>query len=119
MDLALQISLGDGADTSAALDLKELMDKLRQEGVEVEPATASEPGAKSAILIGLSIASVTLSTISTTIAVLNFWGNKNKKNYRIVLHSRGQAIPLADLSSGALDHVADGAESAEIVIEKI
>ncbi|MCA1197866.1 hypothetical protein K9B35_07795 [Sphingomonas sp. R647] len=117
--MALQISLGDGADISASLDLKELMDKLRHEGVHVEPVTASESGAKSAILIGLSIASVTLSTISTTIAVLNFWGNKNKKNYRIVLHSRGQVVPLADLSSGQLNHVADADESAEIVIEKI
>lgn len=117
--MALQISLDGGVDTSASLDLKELMDKLRQEGVDVQPDTASEPGAKSAILIGLSIASLTFSSISTTIAVLNFWASQKKKSYRIVLHSRGQAIPLADLSSGALENAVEDEDGARIMIEKI
>ncbi|MEI9852808.1 MAG: hypothetical protein WDN24_20265 [Sphingomonas sp.] len=116
--MALQISLDGTPDTQASLDLKELMDKLREEGVDVQPQSAPVEGAKSVIVIGLSIASLTLSSISTTIAVLNFWVGKKEKSYRVVFHSRGQAIPLADLSSGAIEHAADG-DDAQIVIEKI
>lgn len=117
--MALQISFAGDVDPSASLDLKELMDRLREEGVDVQPETAPDQGAKSAILIGLSIASVMLSSISTTVAVLNFWGNKNKKNYRIVLHKDGQAVPLADLPTGVLEHVAQAEENTEILIEKL
>lgn len=115
----LQISLNGSFDTSVSLDLAELRDLLRAEGVDARPVTLAGEGAKSALVIGISIASLALSSISTTFAVLSFWQNQKKKSYRIVLRHRGVSAPLADLSSGAIEDMAATDASPQITIEKI
>ncbi|WP_179507652.1 hypothetical protein [Sphingomonas melonis] len=118
LHVGLQISLNGSFDASVSPDLRELADLLRAEGVHATPATVGVEGSKSAIMIGLSIASLTMSSISTTITVLNFWQSQKKKRYRVVLHDRGQSISIADLASEALERIAADS-SPQITIEKV
>ncbi len=119
MDLALHISLDGAFDASVSRDLKELQEKLQREGVLADPVSLTIEGAKSVLIIGLSIASLTLSSISTAIAVLNFWQGQKKKSYRVVLIGRGGATPIADLSSEAVQAAANEEAAPHILIEKI
>lgn len=117
--MSLHISLNGSSDASVSLDLHELNDLLRKEGVVSAPVTMAVEGAKSALMTGLSIAGVTLNLVSTTLAVLSFWQSQKKKSYRVIVHSKGQDTPLTDLSADAVEKVAASDDAPQITIEKI
>src|SRR4051794_26363422 len=78
-----RISLDGKFEASTSSDLSELADKLIENGVQVDRNTLSVPGVKVELVIGLAIASLTASSISTLIAVINFWRGQKASTYRL------------------------------------
>ena len=117
--MAVRMGFDGSVDEQASRDLEELAEKLAESGVAVERTTLSISGVKDVLTIGISIASLTVSSISTLIAVVNFWKNQRKTKYRLKLDTGAGLLALGGLDDSDLSNALKSEKSVSLIIEKI
>jgi hypothetical protein len=116
--MTLRISLDGKFDATASSDLRELSAKLIENGVAVTTSTLVVPGVKVDLVIGLAIASLTVSSISTLIAAVNFWRGQKAASYRVMLDTGSGASPFDQTATAALKAAIEAQTPISILIEK-
>jgi hypothetical protein len=76
------------------------------------------PGVKVELVIGLAIASLTVSSINALIGVINFWQGQKKKVYRLTLDASYAASNLDESSSEKLKDAIEAGRPISLIIEK-
>lgn len=117
--MTLRISLSGDVTPEISVDVHELAEKLEENGVAVSVDTVSVPGAKADLAIGLAIASLTVSSISTLINVINFWKSQKKSSYRLTLGNDGAGSVTSEVTDESLKNALQSARPVTLLIEKL
>ena len=115
--MTLRVSLDGRFDPAISSDLRELADKLAENGIATKTNTIVIPGVKADLVIGLAIASLTVSSVSTLIAVINFWRGQ-KASYRLTFDTGDGAAPLDQAGNAALTAAIEAGSPVSVVIER-
>ena len=114
----IRIHLAGELEEQAALDLADLESDFVGAGVEVTGTSLRVPGVKTELVIGLAIASLTVSSLSAVIAVLNFWKSQRRTVYRISFETQDKDVPLDDVTAAAIRDAVERQQITSIKIEK-
>jgi hypothetical protein len=117
--VALRISLDGEFDATVSSDLRELAEKLAENGVAVNTSTLKVPGVKVELVIGLAITSLTVSSIGMLITVINFWRGQKATSYRLILDTGSGASPLDQAATAALKEAIEAGKPVSLLIEKV
>ncbi|REG50902.1 hypothetical protein B0G80_7373 [Paraburkholderia sp. BL6669N2] len=117
--MALRISLSGGFTSQVSADLRELGEKLEEHGVTVSLNTVSVQGAKMDLAVGLAIASLAVSSISTLINVINFWKGQKKSSYRLKLEGDEAANEDSEVTDEVLKTALQSGRPVTLLVEKL
>lgn len=117
--MTVRISLSGGFDSSVSADLNELADSLAENRIDVAKDTVSVPGLKVELIVGLAIASLAVSSVSTLIAAITFWRTQKKAKYRLSVDSGSGPFLLDDASIAKLKDAAESGNHVSVLLEKL
>jgi hypothetical protein len=118
-EAVIRITLDGAFDATVSADLRDLEAKLVENGLLVSNTTITVPGVKVELVIALAIASLTMTSISTLVNVVNFWKSQRSISYRISLESKTGTVPLDNDAAKALAESIEQGGITSLKVEKI
>lgn len=115
----IRIALDGSFDATVCQHLVELQEKLRENGFSVSASRIMVPGVKVELVTGLAIASLTMTTISTLINVINFWKGQHPATYRVFIETTDGSEPIKDRTTRAIVDAVEKGQITGIKIDKV
>jgi hypothetical protein len=92
---------------------------LGENGFSVSASSITVPGVKVDLVTGLAIASLTMTTISTLINVINFWKGQRPGTYRVSIETPDGSESIEDRPTPAIVDAVEKGRVTGIKIEKV
>jgi hypothetical protein len=116
--MSFRVLLSGKFDASVSADIVELSEKLSEHDITARVSTISVPGLKADLTVGLAIASLAVSAISTLINVITFWRNQKNNVYYLTLDLGQGQRSAEDVAPNEIKDALANDQPVSLIVEK-